>query len=372
MPGKNIKVPGGLHLQARLFAATRGLWKTLGNLETGSVRDEIDAVRVERPIFVASLARSGTTILTELLNSHEEVTSHRYSDFPNVWTPYWRNYLLQKTRRETPRLEERAHMDRILVSQDSPEAVEEVLWMHFFPQCHQSGRDNTLDARMDNPAFETFYRDHIRKLLTIREASRYLAKGNYNVLRLAYLAKLFPDLKIVIPYRNPVDHIASLLKQHRFFQEQHNQDARVGRHLALSGHFEFGPRRKAVHFGDDAAWKEIERLWSEGDEVQGWACYWAETYRFLLQQADRDPVLSSACRFMAYERLCDESGPAIDEILQHCELNPETFAQAHAYYCRHLKRPAYYSSDLSEQDQEIIHRICAPIMDSLRQAWRAA
>ena len=151
MPGKNIKVPGGLHLQARLFAATRGLWKKLGDLETGSVRDEIDEVRVERPIFIASLARSGTTILTELLNRHEEVTSHRYSDFPNVWTPYWRNYLLQKTRRETPRLEERAHQDRILVSQHSPEAVEEVLWMHFFPQCHQSGRDNTLDARMDNP-----------------------------------------------------------------------------------------------------------------------------------------------------------------------------------------------------------------------------
>ena len=87
---------------------------------------------VDRPVYIASLPRSGTTILTEMLEQHPDLTCHRYSDFPNVWTPYWRNYLLRENpdpvRRE---MRERAHKDRIEVSNDSPEAVEEVLWMSF-------------------------------------------------------------------------------------------------------------------------------------------------------------------------------------------------------------------------------------------------
>ena len=87
-----------------------------------------------------------TTIVTEMLERHPDVTSHRYSDFPNVWTPYWRNHLLQQTRREAPKAEERAHKDRIRVSNDSPEAVEEVLWMHFFRDIHDEAQNQVLEA----------------------------------------------------------------------------------------------------------------------------------------------------------------------------------------------------------------------------------
>ena len=51
MPGKNIKVPGGLHRQARFFAATRGLWQWLGQVETAAVREEMEERAVDRPIF---------------------------------------------------------------------------------------------------------------------------------------------------------------------------------------------------------------------------------------------------------------------------------------------------------------------------------
>jgi hypothetical protein len=370
MSGNRVKVPGGLHLQARFFSATQGVWKFLGNLESAVVRENIERVNVDRPIYVTSLARAGTTILTELLDGHKDVTCHRYSDFPNVWTPYWRNYLLQKTRRKPPPLEERAHRDRIKVNSDSPEAFEEVLWMHFFPHCHESGRDNTVQADTDHPAFENFYRDHICKLLAVRGARRYMAKGNYNVLRLAYLANLFPDLKVIVPYRNPVDHVASLIKQHHFFEFQNEQDTRIGRHLALSGHFEFGPKRKAVNFGDDRTWREIERAWQGGNEVEGWARYWYETYRFLLEQVDSNATLSSACRFISYERLCAESGQVIDEILRHCELDPEPFISARAFYCNHLSRPAYYSPNFSGHELETIKIICQPILETLeRKGW---
>jgi hypothetical protein len=120
-------VPTGLHLQSRLFAATAGLWRRLGNLESQVLGEEIGNIDIDRPVYVTSLARAGTTIITEMLERHPNLTSHHYSDFPNVWTPYWRNHLLQQTRRTAPPVQERAHKDRIQVSNDSPEAVEEVL-----------------------------------------------------------------------------------------------------------------------------------------------------------------------------------------------------------------------------------------------------
>ena len=74
-----------------------------------------------------------------------------------------------------------------------------------------------LDRQTSHPAFESFYRDHIRKLLRVRGGRRYLAKGNYNVTRLEYLLQLFPDARFVIPVRDPRWHIASLIKQHALF-----------------------------------------------------------------------------------------------------------------------------------------------------------
>ena len=119
----------------------------LGNLETRVLADELHAISIDNPIYVTSLARAGTTIVTEMLESHPDLSCHHYSDFPNPWTPFWRNYLLQHSRRQPPEASVRAHRDRILVSQDSPEAVEEVLWMGFFENLHDSTGSNVLDGQ---------------------------------------------------------------------------------------------------------------------------------------------------------------------------------------------------------------------------------
>ena len=245
-----IRVPAGLYFQSRFFAATSGLWRRLAELETAVVRDEISSRSVDRPVYICALPRAGTTILTEMLAQHPDLTSHRYSDFPNVWTPYWRNYLLGKTRTQTPPKTERAHGDRILVNNDSPEAVEEVLWMHFFPSLHDAAHGQVLDGQGRNAEFDRFYTEHILKLLTVRKAARYLAKGNYNLARVRYLLALFPQAKFLIPVRDPVRQVASLARQHARFERASETDARIPRQLAISGHFEFGPRRVPVNFGD--------------------------------------------------------------------------------------------------------------------------
>lgn len=356
-----IDVPGGLYWQSRFFAATAPVWKWLGDLETRAVADKIDEIQVRDPIYVTSLARAGTTIVTEMLEAHPALACHHYSDFPNAWTPYWRNHLLQRTRRQAPRAAQRAHRDRIMVSHDSPEAVEEVLWMAFFEGLHDPSRSGVLDGSTENAAFERFYRDHIRKLLAVRGAERYLAKGNYNLARLGYIQRLFPGAEFLVPVRTPRHHIASLMKQHALFSRASELDPRVGRQLAMSGHFEFGPFRRAVHFGDDKTVRAIEGAWRDGREVEGWARYWAATYRFLDDQLAADPGLAGRCLLFRYEDLCAKSGAVIDAILGHCELEAEPFAEARSRYADLLTVPDYYRPSFSEAEAANIESFCADV-----------
>lgn len=366
-----ITVPGGLYWQSRFFAASRGFWRLMGNLETAVLREDLEDIEIDRPLYVTSLARAGTTIVTEMLEHHPDLTCHHYSDFPNCWTPYWRNYLLVRTRRQAPPRIERAHRDRIVVSQDSPEAVEEVLWMGFFEGLHDQRRCNVLDASARNALFDRFYADHIRKLLAVRHAPRYLAKGNYNLSRLAYLHGLFPDARFLIPVRSPEQHIASLAKQHALFSRAHARDGRIGRQLAMSGHFEFGPLRRFVNFGDEAACRAIAAAWAAGREVEGWAIYWAATYRFLLAQLSARPSTAERCLLFRYEELCNDSAPVIDALLAHCGLDSGPFAAARLRYESELRLPDYYSAGFSDEERGLIAEHCGAVHgELLGRCWR--
>src|SRR3546814_2623378 len=73
-------------------------------------------------------------------------------------------------------------------------------------------RSNILDGEASHPGFEAFYRSHIRKLLLLRGGARYLAKGNYNILRLEYLLRLFPDARFVIRSEEHTSELQSLMR----------------------------------------------------------------------------------------------------------------------------------------------------------------
>ncbi len=360
-----MHVPSGLHLQCRFFAATRRLWRWLGQFESRILADEIDGIEIDRPIYVCSLARAGTTVVTEMLERHPDLTSHHYSDFPNVWTPYWRNDLLQKTRRELPALTERAHGDRIRVSNDSPEAVEEILWMAFIEGLHDPARPNVLDGSTPNAIFDAYYANQIRKLLAVRKAPRYLAKGNYNISRLEYLLKLFPSARFVIPIREPAAHVASLARQHERFLAAHSQDPRVGRQLSLAEHFEFGPHRTCINFGNPGETRQILEDWAEGRETEGWARYWAATYHYLGSRLEANPTLAQACFLFRYEDLCQHSETVIDAMTRHCELSDEAFSTAREEYAQTLSLPTYYQPSFSARDVALISRHCQPPLEAL-------
>ena len=306
-PADGFEVTPWIDALGGFIARHRGLWTRIGNLESRLLADELSEVRIRQPIYVAGLARSGSTILLELLARHPDVVSHRYRDYPPVFTPYMWNRLLERTPQRQVEPAERSHKDGIKVTPDSPEALEEVLWMAFFPQLHDPAHSAVLDRQTRNPAFESFYRDHIRKLLRVRGGRRYLAKGNYNVTRLDYLLELFPDARFVIPVRDPRWHIASLIKQHALFCAGGEHNPAAVRHLQRVGHFEFGLDRRPVNAGDPATIEQILACWQQGREVEGWARYWSHVYGHVADRLEASPELRDAALIVRYEDLCRDA-----------------------------------------------------------------
>ena len=347
-----MEMPRWLDALGGFIDRTAGFWQKLGELESSANRAELDAMSIDRPVYVAGIARSGSTILLELLAGRPGVATHRYRDFPPIFTPiFWNRAFAHVYRADAPPAE-RAHKDRILVTPDSPEAMEEVLWMRFFPGLHDTGRSQVLDAQTSNPAFERFYADHLKKILLIRQGRRYLSKGNYNLTRFAYLQKLFPTARFIVPVREPRWHVASLMKQDRLFRAEETRDPRILKHMQRVGHFEFGLDRRAINVGDTAAAREIERLWREGEEVRGWARYWAMLYGFVLDQKERDPGLARAVHLVRYEDLCDRPEATLTQAFAHAELPLEQGELAPM--AARLSQPTYYDPGFTPEEEAVI------------------
>jgi hypothetical protein len=247
---------------------------------------------------------------------------------------------------------QRAHHDGIMVTSDSPEAFEEPAWMAFFPGLHDAPHPAPLDARTDEPAFEAFLRDHMRKLMLVRDRPRYLAKANYDSTRHGYLLKLFPDARFIVPIREPLWHVASLMKQHRLFCAAQARYPAARRHLARAGHFEFGLDRQPIHCGNADATAEIRALWQAGREAEGWALQWAELYGLMAKEIEADDALASAILIVRYEDLVAMPREALARILAHAELEPDDALMRQAQ--ERLRKPDNYRLKFSPAEVEVV------------------
>jgi len=349
-----VEVSGFQDFAGRLIEKFPSFFLKMGKIESSWFEDGLRGIQIDRPIYIAGLARSGSTILLEILASHSEVATHQYRDFPFVHMPIWWNRFLNRASQKNPPAVERAHQDRIMISPSSPEAMEEILWMAFFPRSHDPAVSAIFDHEERRPDFEEFYRDHIRKMLFIRKGTRYVSKGNYNISRLEYLHHLFPDARFIIPVRDPVSQIASLMKQRRLFCEVEKRDPRVLSYMQRSGHFEFGLDQRPINFGSGETTARIEKLWREGHEVRGWAVSWSSAYSYIASLYENNKSLAGRMLIVPYGELCRQPAVVLRKIYNHCELDvkDETLQKQ----AGRISAPDYYKSDVSDNDLEIISK----------------
>jgi hypothetical protein len=340
---QKFSVPGPFYWGVRGVHAAAPLFVALGNLETQLLAGRLASQRVDRPVYICGLPRAGTTITLQMLSEHPDVVTHKYADFlmpymPWVWNNVFPRIPVDAMRKPVPRI----HRDRIEVTRDSAEMGEEILWEHFFPQIHDETKYNVLDTTTSNSAFEHFYSDHLRKLALVRCRSRYVSKAIMCVVRMQYLRRIFPDARFLLYVRNPIDHVASLIKQDKIWAELERSDPRQIEIIELTGHHEFGTRQVMANVGNPDELREIRRLFDEGKWAQSRARYWAYMYGFVARQLDADPDLARSVCVVRYEDLCSDSLTTIDRILAHAGLEPRSFAAARETYSKKLSFPDYY------------------------------
>jgi Sulfotransferase family len=340
---QKFSVPGPFYWSVRGVHAAAPLFVALGNVESQLLARQLAEQKIDRPVYICGLPRAGTTITLQMLSEHPDVVTHKYADFlmpymPWVWNKVFPRIPVNAMRKPVPRI----HRDRIEVTRDSAEMGEEILWEHFFPHIHSESNYSVLDASTSNPAFERFYSEHLRKLALVRGRNRYVSKAIMCVVRMQYLRKLFPDARFLLYVRNPIDHVASLIKQDRIWAEIEQSDPRQIEIIELTGHHEFGPKQVMANVGDPEKLREIRRLFDDGRWAQSRARYWAYVYGFVAKQLDDDPELARSVCIVRYEDLCSDSLATIDRIVAHTGLEPASFAATREAYGQKLSFPDYY------------------------------
>ena len=242
-------------------------------------------------VFVAGLARSGTTILLNALYSSNQFSSLSYKDMPFVLAPnLWSRLSFKK---QESNLVERAHGDGIKVSIDSPEAFEEVFWMTFNEFTH-----NTREK----------FKSYVELINHKYQKKRYLSKNNQNIRRLELISSIFPNSKILVPFRNPIQQAYSLSSQHQRFIESTKNDIFVSDYMRWIGHTEFGPNYIPIH--------NKNLIFKDDMDINHWLEQWFLTYQNCYEKLkDKKNVY-----FICYEKLCSSKDYWLD-VLRLLNLN---------------------------------------------------
>lgn len=288
---------------------------SLADFEDRLYANKLAACDESRPIFITALPRAGTTLLLECCAKLPELATHCYRDMPFVLIPcFWSRF--SASFQQTGELRERAHGDGMLIDFDSPEAFEEVLWKAFWPRHYKDDRI-TPWMEEDGEGFEDFFRGHMRKIILLRcgehvDGMRYVSKNNANIGRIRWLKSRFPNLAVLIPFREPLQHATSLRAQHLNFLGIHKEDRFSAEYMRAIGHFDFGRNLRPIDFDN---WLD-NRMSDDAGELVFWLEYWVAAYRYLMRE-HMDSV-----HFVHYEGLCENPGHGLRVISEAIGCNP--------------------------------------------------
>ncbi len=340
----------------RVAFAHPGLQKTLGDVENDLFKKQLADVEVTRPVFVTGLPRAGTTLLLELLYDTGEFASFTYRQMPFVLNPLLWNRLSSSSHKQGQG-QERAHGDGMLISYDSPEAFEEVLWVNYLGKTMlaDGGMRPLKPADLDGNMREAFVK-LVRKLVCLkgldtegaksskssasdtslpglRSSSRYLSKNNANLSRLDAIRSVFTDADLLLCYRHPSTHVASLHTQHLRFLEIHKNDPFARNYMRWIGHHDFGANFRPIHFSG--------RISLDPKEPLFWLHYWVDAYRFVLEHAPE------RTQFIGYESLLKNGAADLSQLAEAMELNDVAKATLSTAATR-LRAPGSLAEPLSD------------------------
>jgi hypothetical protein len=271
----------------------------LGNTSLAKLSLDIENMFFKNPplskenIFITGLARSGTTSIFNYLYESNKYASLLYSDMPFLLMPnLWDKLHTKKIQPKS----ERFHGDNILVGNDSPEALDEFFWKVFLGNSYVKNDFLALNNITDDILEK--YQGYISLICRARGKSKYISKNNNSILRLLHLLKMNSPSKIILLYRNPIDHASSLMKLHLRFSELMKKDKFTLRYFNYLGHHEFGLNQKPFLL-DQVTDSSI--LTQEKTSLDFWITSWINYYNYILNN------FSDNITLISFEDLC--AGP---------------------------------------------------------------
>lgn len=247
-------------------------------------RNDYAADRQRPNVFIAGVARAGSTALLNAIHASGDFAATTYSLMPLVLAPSLARRIAWLRRR--PGLAaERAHGDGIRVEIGSPEALDGIFWSTFLPPDESclGPREVPLDILRGYARF-------VENLLAQSAAERYLTKMNQGIDKLAALAGYFDRSVFLLPFREPLQQAASLARQHRNFAVLSGYERQYFEWL---GHSEFG----AAHKPFVPAGGSLPA--SKPDDIEYWLRQWHDAYAYLAGLAESRSNLLPLC----YEQL---------------------------------------------------------------------
>jgi len=271
-------------------------------------RREVKSKGIEKRkdfLIISGLARAGTTSFMNHLATLPQFQSLNYGNMPFLLSPHlWSRFYKPKAGKS----KERSHKDGIQLGMNSNEALEE----YFFKAISKDSyiKEHCLEEyRLSADAHESYldYQSIIRQ----SPDQIYLAKNNNFLLRYRGLREENSQFQLVLLFRQPLFHAASLRSMHQRYCQMQSEDAFVLEYMNWLGHHEFGLDQKPFLF-------EGGQL-PEGDksELNYWLQIWIEYYRFALE------LEGPNIHFTPYEAFCAEPVDYLNRALAAFQLKWE-------------------------------------------------
>ena len=323
----------------RLALGSSMLRQATFDVQDMALRKEAER-EIVAPVFIAGLARSGSTILLNTLYESGKFRSLTYRDMPFVLMPGVWSGMSRGSRRQS-QAQERAHGDRLTVEYDSPEAFEEVFW-RTFAGVEYVQPDAVIshvpcaEARRNFPKFIR----HVLASDPAPEARRYLSKNNNNLLRLPTLRSIFPNAHILIPFRSPLQQAHSLLRQHKKFCQIHNEDRFSMQYMDWLGHWEFGLQHKEYRFSNE---KGVCRP----DDINYWLRIWLDAHQYAIAHVTEQPL------YLCYESICESEEAILNPLFERLGVAVEVNVNGGAYQAAEQREHSAVDPELLAQCEAV-------------------
>lgn len=197
----------------------RRLTNRLRVIDWVKTHPEVKRERIERPLFVCGMPRTGTTILYNLLSQDPRSRSLMKWESMNAVPPpeaatFHTDPRIAQTVAEVEAVF--AHSPEMKAIHyeppDGPTECVELLTQHFVAQDWSLWRVPSYFAWYDHCDMRSALQYHklCLQLLQSRAPGRWILKATTHVLYLETLFATYPDARVIIPHRDPIESVASM------------------------------------------------------------------------------------------------------------------------------------------------------------------